>query len=311
MIYTKSISEKRTYSKWGEQDLTVLKDHIEKKKALVIETLPPRGPDPKKYLDYVRSVWKIGVSAIAVTDMPLARIRVSPWAVSALMIQEGMEVLPHFSRITRNKCRVESDLLGFHILGVRNLLLLSGDDPNHGDYPDSSVVQDMSIYELIKLVKLMNTGTDLAGNKLNASTEFYVGAVFSHSFDEEVERVERKVKAGVDFLISQPVFEKEELQRFLDRLTVVPPVLVSTVVFKNRSQLSHFASVPGIVLPKEFIDLLEEDRSDEYIKHYTTDYILKVVDEIHPYVSGIYVAGIVRDLSFMSQLSQLLALEEY
>lgn len=289
--------------------MTRLMDHIQQRRAFVVETLPPRGPNPERYLSYVRSVWKLGVSAIAVTDMPLARVRVSPWAVSRLMIREGMEVLPHFSRITRNKCRIESDLLGFHVLGVRNLLLLSGDDPSHGDYPESSKVQDLSIYDLVRLVKLMNTGTDLAGNKLNAPTEFHVGAVFGHNFDEEVERVEKKIEAGVDFFISQPVFKEENLQRFLGKLSKVPPILVSAVVFKNRSQLSHFASVPGVVLPKSFVELLEEGRSDEYIKAYTTDYVLKVVEELQPHVCGVYVAGIVRDLSFMSQLSQMLGSE--
>lgn len=281
-------------------------DRIQQKRALVVETLPPRGPNPEKYLNYVRSVWKLGVSAIAVTDMPLARVRVSPWAVSGLMIREGMEVLPHFSRITRNKCRIESDLLGFHMLGVRNLLLLSGDDPSHGDYPESSKVQDLSIYDLVRLVKLMNMGTDLAGSKLNAPTRFHVGAVFSHNFDEEVERMEEKIEAGVDFFISQPVFKEENLQRFLSKLSKVPPILVSAVIFKNRSQLSHFASVPGVVLPKSFVELLEKGRNDEYIKAYTTNYVLKVMEKLQPHICGVYVAGIVRDLSFMSQLSQIL-----
>ncbi len=268
-----------------------MKEILEGKKIIVYEVVPPRGANLDKCMRLCDEMLEAGVSSIAVTDMPTSRVKVAPWAVGRLLVEKGVDPLIHFTRISRNLLRIESDLLGIHALGMRNVLILSGDDPKGGDYPSATAVNDLSTSQLIKLVKEMNEGKDLAGKKLLGKTEFLVGGVFNPHVEWDLKRAEDKVNAGADFLISQPVYKPEVMEKARRVLSV--PILVSVAFFSSFRQLEYFSKIPGIEIPTKLIEDLE-GKGDEYVEEKSFEYLLGVIEKIFPLVNGLYISGIVK-----------------
>ena len=268
-----------------------MKEILEGKKIVVYEVVPPRGANLDKCMRLCDEMLEAGVSTIAVTDMPTSRVKVAPWAVGRLLVEKGVDPLIHFTRISRNLLRIESDLLGIHALGMRNVLILSGDDPKGGDYPSATAVNDLSTSQLIKLVKEMNEGRDLAGKKLLGKTEFLVGGVFNPHVEWDLKRAEDKVNAGADFLISQPVYKPEVMEKARRVLSV--PILVSVAFFSSFRQLEYFSKIPGIEIPTKLIEDLE-GKGDEYVEEKSFEYLLGVIEKIFPLVNGLYISGIVK-----------------
>ncbi|MCD6551939.1 methylenetetrahydrofolate reductase [Thermotoga sp.] len=269
-----------------------MRKSLESGKCVVLEVLAPRGTNLKKFLDFTEKAWKTGIDAFTVTDMPMGRVRMAPWAASHLLVESGKEVLMHFTRNTRNMIRIQSDLLGCHALGIENLLLLSGDDPSHGDYPRTTYVNDVNILDLIRLTKLLNEGTDLAGNKMYGKTNFFVGGALNPFSEKDLERAKWKIEAGVDFLVTQPLFQKDVAQKIKEKLNT--RILVSIAFFENTKQMSHFSGVPGIEIPKEIIE--SADKGDEHVKEKSFETILRFIEETKNIVDGFYIVAVVKDL---------------
>jgi 5,10-methylenetetrahydrofolate reductase len=252
---------------------------------------------------------EIGIRALTVTDMPVGRIRVSPWAVSHLLLKEGIDVLMHYTRTNRSIIRHESDLLALDVLGIKNLLVLSGDDPKDGDYPSSSKIEDLSIDELIKLIKLLNEGTDLADNKLNGRTDFFTGAAlnpYAKDINREIEKAKTKIDAGVDFFVTQPIFDTERFKRFLDKFLPEKPLVVSIATFKNTKQFFKFVDVPGIEVPEDYVKIVSERIDDEYTRNYSIERAIKNLSEIKDIISGVYIVGIVKDLEAIQRIKEVI-----
>lgn len=288
-----------------------IRDSILKKNSLLVEVLPPRGPRIEKFMEYCLKLKDIGVDGLSVTDMPIGRIRVSPWAVSHLLLKEGLDILMHFTRTNRSIIRHESDLLALDVLGIRNLLVLSGDDPKDGDYPNSSKVEDLSIDGLIRLIKLLNEGTDLVNNKLNGSTNFFIGAAinpYPSDLEKEISKAKAKVKAGADFFVTQPIFDTEKFRSFIDKLDLEIPIVVSIATFKNAKQFFRFANVPGIEMPEDYIKMISEREKvdDEYIRNYSIERAVQNLLEIRDIISGVYVIGIVKDLKAIKRIKEVM-----
>jgi len=277
--------------------------------SLLVEVLPPRGPHVEKFMEYCLKLKEIGVNGLSITDMPIGRIRVSPWAVSYLLLKEKIDVLMHFTRTNRSIIRHESDLLALDVLGIKNLLVLSGDDPKDGDYPNSTKVEDLSIDGLIKLIKLLNKGTDLANNKLNGSTDFFAGAAinpYPHDMEKELLKAKVKMEAGTDFFVTQPIFNTEKFKSFIDKLNPKIPIIASIATFKNTKQFFRFADVPGIEIPEDYIKMISERVDDEYTRNYSIERAIKSLSEIRDIISGVYVVGIVKDLEAIRRIKEVI-----
>lgn len=269
-----------------------MKDLLKRKKIVVYEVVPQRGVDQSKCFKLCESMINAGVDMIAITDMPTSRVKISPWAVGKELVEKNVEVLIHFTRTSRNILRIESDLLGIHALGLKNILILSGDHPSGGDYPNATYVNDISTEDLIRLVKKLNSGMTWSGKKLTGKTDFFVGGVFNANLEKELRRAEEKIKAGADFLISQPIYCAKNAEKAADRLSV--PFLVSVAFFNSEKQLKYFASIPGIDIPSDLMEKLRgKDKS--YIEDYTFDHILEVIERLYNHVSGFYISGIVKN----------------
>ncbi|MEE8595285.1 MAG: bifunctional homocysteine S-methyltransferase/methylenetetrahydrofolate reductase [Gemmatimonadota bacterium] len=230
--------------------------------ATSVEILPPRGTDASGMLESCRWLKEAGVDAVNVPDGARAMMRMGVIAASALIEREiGIETVVHYCCRDRNLLGMMSDLIGAQALGLRNMLLITGDPPKMGPYPDATAVFDIDSVGLTNLVSHLNHGLDLGGNALGSSTSFVVGVGVNPGavdLDEEIEHWYWKVEAGAEFGVTQPVFDVETLVAFLERIekagTRIPIVagIWPLVSLRNAEFLNN--EVPGIEVPGRYMD---------------------------------------------------------
>ena len=223
--------------------------------VVTAEIQPPRGIHDRRELDAGRRLREAGVDAIDVADNPMARLRMSPWAMSSRIQSEvGVETVLHFTTRDRNLVRLQSDLLAVHALGIRNLLVLRGDPPQMGDYPNATAVSDVKPSGLVHLIKEFNRGRDVAGNAIGAPTAFTVGValnVTARDLDREAHVLDQKIRAGADFICTMPVYDLEALDRLLrvtGRLPLPLIVGVLPLVSHRHAEFLH-NELPGLSIP--------------------------------------------------------------
>src|SRR6185503_19656087 len=187
-----------------------------------VEVDPPRGARPKKMIDGALFLRNAGVDTINVADSPMARVRMSSIALATMIgTQVGIETILHFTCRDRNLMGIQSDLMGAHALGIRNILALTGDPPRAGDYPNATAVFDVDSIGLLRILGKLNHGLDLGGNSIGEPTRFFIGCAVNptaENFDAELERFRNKIEAGAEFAMTQPLYELETLVRFLDAI---------------------------------------------------------------------------------------------
>ena len=217
-----------------------------------VEVLPPKGCDATKTLESIRLLKEAGVNAVNIPDGPRAQTRMSAQATAVLVEREiGLESVLHYCCRDRNLLGMMSDLLGAAALGLRNLLLITGDPPKMGPYPDATAVFDIDSIGLTNMVNKLNHGLDLGNNPTGTPTSFCIGVGVNPgavNLDEEIKRFEWKVEAGAEFAITQPVFDTEQLRDFLRRIEHVRiPVVAGIwplVSYRNAEFLHN--EVPGV-----------------------------------------------------------------
>ena len=222
-----------------------------------VEIDPPRGINTIKVMEAARTMAQRGVDCVNIADSPLARIRMSATALAYQVHLHfpRLEVILHYTTRDRNLMGLQSDLLGAHALGLRNILCLTGDPPSLGDYPNATAVFDTDAPGLMRIVHRMNQGTDLAGSSIGAATNFAIGCGVNptaEDLDQEFEYVKRKLDAGPQFVMTQPVYELACWQRFIERLKGLTtiPVLIGILPLQSfrHAEFLH-NEVPGIHVP--------------------------------------------------------------
>jgi len=222
-----------------------------------VEIDPPRGIITTKVLEAARLMAERGVDCVNIADSPLARIRMSAMALAYLIRLQHprLEVILHYTTRDRNLMGLQSDLLGAHALGIRNILCLTGDPPSLGDYPNATAVFDTDAPGLMRIVHRMNQGTDLAGSSIGAATGFAVGCGVNPTavdLDKEFDYVRRKLEAGPQFVMTQPVYELDCWKRFVERLSGLTkiPILMGILPLQSfrHAEFLH-NEVPGIQVP--------------------------------------------------------------
>jgi homocysteine S-methyltransferase len=222
-----------------------------------VELLPPRGWGLDALLATTRAMSKAGYDAVNIPDGPRAMARLSPLAAAVSIERdiEGMETILHYVCRDRNLLGMQADLLGAYTLGLRNLLLITGDPPVHGDYPEATAVFDVDSIGLTNLVNRLNHGSDVGGRGIGQPTGFLIGVGANPtaiSFEREVERFYWKVDAGAEFAITQPVFDLEALERFLDAIADFRvPVLAGIWPLQSLRNAEFLNNeVPGVSIPE-------------------------------------------------------------
>jgi homocysteine S-methyltransferase len=226
-----------------------------------VELVPPKGLDVEKLVADAKLLKEKGIDAINVPDSPRAQVKMSALAASVVIQKEaGIEAIPHFACKDKNLLALQADILGAHALGIRNILVVTGDPPNMGTYPDAIAVFNIDSIGLCNLVNMLNHGYDLGNNPVGRPTEFCYGVGLNPSavnLDRELERMGYKIEAGAEFAITQPVFDAEPLLRFLDRmkgLRRVPIVagIWPLVSLRNAEFMKN--EVPGVFVPDAVIE---------------------------------------------------------
>lgn len=216
----------------------------------------PRGLDMSSIIEGARYLHRHGIDAINITDGARARLRMSSIAISYMIQQQvGIEAMTHLATRDRNMIGLQAELLGAHALGLRNILCITGDPTSIGDYPHASSVFDVDSAGLIRAVKSMNQGRDLMGNTIEQSTSFLVACAanaMADNLDAEIEKLEKKIEAGVDVIYTQPIYEMKTLELFLRRIeqwhTQVMLGLLPLRSYKHAEFLHN--EIPGMVIPE-------------------------------------------------------------
>ncbi len=227
--------------------------------VISVELDPPKGLNPAKILEGAALLQEAGVHCINIADSPMARVRMSCIALARLIQDHlGIETIIHFTTRDRNLMALQSDLLGAHALGIRNILALTGDPLRVGDYPNTTGVWDLDSVGLIQVIRGMNEGHDAAGSSIGAKSSFNIGAALNLNMtdeqtDQEIEKYWRKIDAGAQFIMTQPIYELAPLLRFLDRVGNPPiPMLLGCIPLHSSRHAEYLHNeVPGITIPEE------------------------------------------------------------
>jgi homocysteine S-methyltransferase len=227
-----------------------------------VEIVPPRGVDPEKMIEGVELLKRAGVDGVNVPDGPRAQSRMGVIATSLLIQQRvGIEPVVHYCCRDRNLLGMLSDLLGAQALGLRNLLLITGDPPKMGPYPDATAVFDIDSIGLTNLVARLNRGLDPGGNAIGDPTSFVVGVGVNPGapdLENELRRFYWKVEAGAEYAITQPVFDIRQLFHFLDRIEregIRIPVVAGIWPLVSARNAEFLANeVPGVVVPPQVVE---------------------------------------------------------
>lgn len=262
-----------------------------------VEMDPPRGLSVHKLLAGASLLAEAGADVINVADSPMARMRMSPWAVCELLQRTlGVDTTLHFPTRGRNLLRVQGDLLAAHALGIRNVFVVMGDPTAIGDYPQAMDNYDLVPSGLIRLIKQnFNRGVDHAGIEIGQPTSFFVGCAVnltSQDIEREMKNLQRKIAAGADFLLTQPVYEPRLAETFLLRYAekygrLEQPVLVGVLPLYSARHASFLNNeVPGVILPEEIQKRMQ--RAGEAAPKVGVQIALELVEQMKPWAAGIY-----------------------
>ena len=225
-----------------------------------LELVPPRGYSADPLIVQARELGASGVDLVDIPEGPRASARISALSAAVMVQQQaGIETILHYACRDRNLLGMQSDLLGAHSMGIRNVLLITGDPPNAGDYPDATAVFDVDSIGLTNVVARLNAGYDIGGQPIGVPTGFHIGVAANPgatNLDEQIRRFEFKVKAGAEFAITQPVFEAGTLLQFLERTSEFRiPVLATITPLESLRHAEFLANeVPGLHVPDAIVE---------------------------------------------------------
>jgi homocysteine S-methyltransferase len=264
-----------------------------------IEIVPPKGPNPDSMVESVRSIKAAGVDAVNVPDGPRAQNRMGAIAVAVLLQQRvGIETVLHYCCRDRNLLGMHSDLLGCGALGLRNLLLITGDPPKMGPYPEATAVFDIDSIGLTNMASLMNRGLDLGGNPFGEPTKFTIGVGVNPGhldLEYELRRLEWKVKAGAEYAITQPVFDVRLLENFLRRIEHMNLPIVAGIwpllSYRNAQFMNN--EVPGVSVPDDVIERMRiaSDKGKEFALHEGVTIARETLERVRDRVAGVQVSA--------------------
>ena len=264
-----------------------------------VEVLPPKGCDAAKTLESIKLLKENGVDAVNIPDGPRAQTRMSAQATALLVEQQiGLEAVLHYCCRDRNLLGMMSDLLGAAALGLRNLLLITGDPPKMGPYPDATAVFDIDAIGLTNMVNKLNHGLDLGNNPIGKPTTFTIGVGVNPgaiNLDEEIRRFEYKVEAGAQYAITQPVFDSDQLREFLKRIEHVRIPIVAgiwpLVSYRNAEFLHN--EVPGVRVTQNILDRMRNasDKSKEAARDEGIEIARESLLDVRDVIQGVQVSA--------------------
>ncbi|MBN1825948.1 MAG: bifunctional homocysteine S-methyltransferase/methylenetetrahydrofolate reductase [Candidatus Eisenbacteria bacterium] len=263
----------------------------------MVEVVSPRGVSPVREIETARKLRALGVDAVNIPDGPRAMARMSALALALRVHADaGIETVLHFTCRDRNVIGMQGDLLGAWALGVRNLLAVTGDPPKLGNYPDATAVFDVDSIGLVHILSRLNRGLDAAGDPIGEPTGFFIAVGANPGAIDparEAERLHGKLRAGAECVITQPVFDPEVLERFLERAAPLPAPVVAGVWPLQSLRNAEFLrnEVPGCDVPDRLIERLAGCRTREEARDEGIAIARETFRAIRGLVRGVQVAA--------------------
>ena len=303
--------ESEEVSTSAEQPTQLAQKLATQKFTIAIEMDPPRGLATQKLLAGASLLVEAGADVIDVADSPMARMRMSPWAVCDLIQRKvGVETVLHFPTRGRNLIRVQGDLLAAHAIGVRNIFVIMGDPTAIGDYPDATDNYDLVPSGLIKLIKQgFNYGVDHSGTDIGQPTSFFVGCALNlnpANPADEAKNLVRKLEAGADFILSQPVFCTSPVLKFLEFFEkengpLPIPLLIGILPLashRHANFLHH--EVPGIDIPEDVRKKMETAGDDG--ARTGIQIAIELINDIKSFSKGIYLMPAFNRFDYVAEI---------
>lgn len=289
-----AVVEKREQESQAGEPVSRFAEQLRTGFAVTVEVDLPRGNDIRSVVEAARRLKERGAHAVDISDGARARLRMHPFAAAKIVQDEaGIEVVAHLSCRDRNIIGLQADLLGAAALGVRNILAVTGDPAQIGDYPEATSVFDTDSVGLVHTLSRMNAGEDLSGNPIGTPPGFLIGASFNptaEDLDGEVDKLKRKVEAGAHAYWTQPVFEIGALERALEKIANLDlRILLGLMPLRSARQaefLHH--EVPGINIP-EGVRRKLADLSPEDAPKYGVEVARNLLVKAKPLVNGAYI----------------------
>ena len=261
-----------------------------------VEILPPKGVDAAKEIAGAKLCKDAGIDCINVPDGPRASARLSAQVTCQLIQQHaGIEAVLHFCCRDRNILSIQSELLGAHAGGLRNLICITGDPPRMGTYPDATAVFDVDSIGLIRIANNLNQGLDLGGNPMGSQTSLLIGAGAnpgSLHIDEELRRVEKKVEAGAEYFVTQPVFDLRLLEAFLERTAQFKiPVIAGIWPLTSLRNAEFMVNELRVPVPEEYMDRMRGADTAEAARAAGIAIAREMVERVRPLTAGVQLSA--------------------
>lgn len=270
------------------------RDKISSGKFLVTSEIgPPKGTDVKEILEDAELI-KGRVDAINVTDLQSSVMRLGSLAVCRLLKERGHEPIYQLTCRDRNRLALQSDLLSASVLGIENVLLLTGDYTTLGDHPQARPVFDLGSVQLIQVAMALMEGKDMVGNELKGKPNFCIGAVINpgaEPLEPEIIKMEKKIKAGAQFFQTQAVYDIEQFKKFIDMVKDFNTVILAGIVLLKSAGMARYMNknVSGVFVPDNLIKEMEEaEKKGEK----SIEIAARLINELKPLCQGVHVMPI-------------------
>jgi methylenetetrahydrofolate reductase (NADPH) len=262
--------------------------------AVTIEYNPPKGTNINGVLENAKQL--LGrVHGVNVTDNTAAVMRAGSLPVCRLLYELGHDPVMQLTCRDRNRIAMQSDLLGAHMLGIRNILCLTGDYPTVGDHKDAKPVYDLDSVQVMGLVQGLNNGRDLAGNKLDGSTAFTIGAAVTPEAElvgPVLAKFEVKVKAGAQFFQTQAIYNTDQFASFMKAVRPFKVKVLAGILLLRNAKMAEFmnANIPGMSVPQAMIDELRAagDKSEDV----GVEIAVRSIHAVRPHCDGVHIMAI-------------------
>ncbi|GGA21790.1 bifunctional homocysteine S-methyltransferase/methylenetetrahydrofolate reductase [Paenibacillus physcomitrellae] len=248
--------EERSAGRTGDPESPTLVDLVKQRHTLIVELDPPRDLDITKFMEGAAALKEAGVDAVTMADNSLAVARMSNMALGHLVQDRiGLRTLAHIACRDRNLIGTQSHMMGFDALGINHVLAVTGDPSRFGDLPDASSVYDLTSFQIIKMIKQLNEGIAFSGKPLKHKANFVVGAAFNPNvkhLDKAVQRLEKKIASGADYVMTQPVYDPELIKRIKEETAHLDiPIFIGIMPLASGKNAEYLHNeVPGIELPE-------------------------------------------------------------
>ena len=257
------------------------------------EVGPPKGIEIQEMLETAEML-RDKVDAINVTDQQSSAMRLGSLATCCILKQKGLEPVLQITCRDRNRIALQSDLLSAHVLGIENVLCLTGDHVSLGDHPQAKPVFDLDSVSLLQAAKELEQGKDLAGKELDGSPKFCLGAVVSPAsepVEPQIIKMEKKVKAGAQFIQTQAVYEPKKFEEFMKAVAYMEvPVMVGIVLLKSAGMARFMnKNVAGVHVPENLIEEMDgaEDKAKKSI-----EIAARLIKEMKSMCQGVHIMAI-------------------